>query len=190
MQETVRLIDFLQAEVMQKNWPTLLLQIWGTGSLREEETFTFGTVIGVDWPCGDPQFTVGFQEYLTEKEVDPRHIELVTIASCAGHSFVSTNGIPEGESENIGILTERSYAKYGSIYHGTHIYHDQSILRNGLDVDFGARAHFCVATNLRPLKRHGLYCYFRFAVAIRELGLKVMYSKTAQVFLVEDYVPL
>ena len=40
--------------------------------------------------------------------------------------------MPEGESEDIEILTETSYAKYGSICVGTHLYHDQSILRNGL----------------------------------------------------------
>ena len=87
-----------------------------------------------------------------------------------------------------------SYAKYGSICHGTHLYNDQSILRNGLDVDYGVRAglsarnmiHFCVATNQRPLKHHGLHCYLDLKVAIGELGLKVMCSKTAQVVLVEN----
>ena len=49
--------------------------------------------------------------------------------------------------------------------------------------------HFCVATNQRPLKRQGLYCYLDLKVAIGSLGLKVMYSKTAQVVLVEDRVP-
>ena len=105
-----------------------------------------------------------------------------------------TREIPEGESEDIEILTETSYAKYGSICHGTHLYHDQSILRNGLDVAFGVRAglsarnliHFCVATNTGPLKHYGLYCYLDLRVAIGELGLKVMYSKTAQVVIVED----
>ena len=49
--------------------------------------------------------------------------------------------------------------------------------------------HFCVATNQLPLKRQGLYCYLDLQVAIVDLGLKVMYSKTAQVVLVEDRVP-
>ena len=49
--------------------------------------------------------------------------------------------------------------------------------------------HFCVATNQRPLKRQGLYCYLDLKVAIGSLELKVMYSKTAQVALVEDRVP-
>ena len=78
-----------------------------------------------------------------EKQVDPATYELVTIASCAGHSFVITREIPDGESEDIEYLTETSYAKYGSICHGchsTHLYYDRSILRNGLDVDFGVRA--------------------------------------------------
>ena len=35
----------------------------------------------------------------------------------------------------------------------------------------------------------GLYCYLDLKVAITDLGLKVMYSKTAQVVLVEDRVP-
>ena len=49
----------------------------------------------------------------------------------------------------------------------------QSILRTGLDVDYGARTglsrrnmiHFCVATNQRPLKRQGLHCYLDLKVA-------------------------
>ena len=49
--------------------------------------------------------------------------------------------------------------------------------------------HFCVAINPRPLKHHGLYCYLDLKVAIGELGLKVMFSKTAQVVLVLDRVP-
>ena len=71
------------------------------------------------------------------------------------------------------------------------------MLGNGLDVAFGVRAglsarnviHFCAATNPRPLKHHGLYCYLDLRVAIGKLGLRVMYSKTAQVVLVEDAVP-
>ena len=46
-----------------------------------------------------------------------------------------------------------------------------------------------MATNQRPLKHQGLYCYLDLKVAIGELGLKVMYSKTAQVVLVENRVP-
>ena len=49
--------------------------------------------------------------------------------------------------------------------------------------------HVCVASNQGPLKRQGLYCYLDLQVAIVDLGLKVMCSKTAQVVLVEDRVP-
>ena len=59
---------------------------------------------------GDPAFTLGFDGYLREKEVDPQTIDFVTTASCAGHSSVITREIPEGESEDIKILTETSYA--------------------------------------------------------------------------------
>ena len=41
----------------------------------------------------------------------------------------------------------------------------------------------------RPLKHFGLYCYLDLRVAIAELGLRVTYSKTAQVVLVENHVP-
>ena len=158
-----------------------------------KKRFTFETVIGTGNLRGDPAFTLGFAGYLRDKEVDPRTINLVTIASCAGHSFVITREIPPGESEDMETLTETSYAKYGSICHGTHLYHDQSIVRNRRDVAFGVRAglsarnmiHFCVATNPSPLRRHGLYCYLDLKVAIGELGLRVMYTKTAQVVLVE-----
>ena len=110
---------------------------------------------------------------------------------------VYTREIPEGESEDIEYLTPRSYARFGSICHGTHIGYAQSILRLGLDVDYGVRTglarrnmiHFCVATNQLPLKRQGLYCYLDLQVAIVDLGLKVMCSRTAQVVLVEDRVP-
>ena len=130
--------------------------------------------------------TLGFEAFLRDKRVDPSTSELVTIASCAGHSFVITREIPE--SEDIEYLTENSYARYGSICHDTHLYHDQSILRNGLDVAFGVKAQ-PAATNPKPLRHYGLYCYLDLRVAIRDLGLKVMFSKTAPVVLVEDSVP-
>ena len=83
------------------------------------------------------------------------------------------------------ILTETTYAKYGFICQGRYTsYHDQSILRNGLDVAFGVRVglaarnviHFCVATNPRPLKHRGLYCYLDLKLAIGELNLRVQRS--------------
>ena len=159
----------------------------------DKQRFTFGTTVGTSNLVGDPDFVTRFNRYLTEKKgVNPAKYEVVTIASCAGHSFVFTREIPEGESEDIEYLTTRSYARLGSICHGTHIGNAQSILRLGLDVDYGVRTglarrnmiHFCVATNQRLLN-----CYLDLQVAIGELGLKVMYSKTAEIVLVEDRVP-
>ena len=46
----------------------------------------------------------------------------------------------------------------------------------------------CVATYPKLLKHYGLYCYFDLKVAVK-LNLRVMYSKTAQVVLVENRVP-
>ena len=83
-------------------------------------------VTGTNNLRGDVAFTLGFDAFLREKRVDPRIVDLVTIASCAGHSFVITKEIPEGESEDIEFLTESSYAKYGSICRGTRLYHDQA----------------------------------------------------------------
>ena len=146
----------------------------------------------------NPTFKAQFEEYLrTEKRVDPADYEIVTIASCTGHSFVYTREIPDGESEDIEYLTPRAYARLGSICHGTSLGNAQSILRQGLDVDYGAKTglarrnmiHFCPSTNELPLKRQGLYCYLDLKVAIIDLGIKVMYSKTAQIVLVEDRVP-
>ena len=193
------LIDFLLTNVMRRNFPKLCpASLWALGHCMDKQRFTFGIVVGTNNLRGDPDFLMKFNRYLTEKkQVDPAEYELVTIASCTGHSFVITREIPEGESEVTEYLTIRSYAKYGCICHGTHVSNAQSILRAGLDVDYGVRTglsrrnviHFCVATNQRPLKRQGLYCYLDLKVAIGDLGLKVMYSKTAQVVLVEDRVP-
>ena len=53
-----------------------------------KKRFAFGTVTGTGNLRGDPAFTLGFDGYLRDKEVDPRTVDLVTIASCAGRSFV------------------------------------------------------------------------------------------------------
>ena len=160
--------------------------------------FAFGMVIGTNNLKCDPAFRRQFEDYLrTEKQVDPAQYEVITIASCTGHSFVYTREIPEGESEDIEYLTPRSYARLGSICHGTALSNAQSILRQGLDVDYGAKTglarrnmiHFCPSTNELPLKRKGLYCYLDLKVAITDLDIRVMYSKTAQIVLVEDRVP-
>ena len=46
--------------------------------------------------------------------------------------------------------------------------------------------HFCPSINELPLKRQGLYCYLDLKVTITDLDIKVMYSKTAQIVLVEE----
>ena len=199
IQGDVALIDFLLTDVMQRNLPKLCpASLWALAHCMDKQRFTFGIAVGTNNLRGDPDFLMKFNRYRTEqRQVDPAEYEVVTIASCAGHSFVITREIPEGESEDIVYLTTRSYATFGSICHGTHISNAQSILRTGLDVDYGVRTglsrrnmiHFCVATNQRPLKCQGLYCYLDLQVAIGNLGLKVMYSKTAQVVLVEDREP-
>ena len=87
-----------------------------------KQRFTFGTAVGTDNLRCHPSFKGQFEEYLRrEKRVNPAEYEVVTIASCTGHSFVITSEIPEGESEDIEYLTPRSYARFGSICHGTHI---------------------------------------------------------------------
>ena len=199
IQGDIALIDFLRTSVMQPNFPKLCpASLWALAHCMDKQRFTFGTAVSTDILRGDPAFLTSFNRYLVEeKRVNPAEYEVVTIASCAGHSFVITGEILEGESEDIEYLTVRCYAKYGSICHGTHIGNAQSILRTELDVDYGVRTglarrnmiHFCVATNQRPLKRQGLYCYLDLKVAIGDLGLKVMCSKTAEVVLVEDRVP-
>ena len=123
IQGDVALIDFLLTDVMQRNFPKLCpASLWVLAHCVDKQRFTFGTAVGTNHLRGDPDFLMQFNRYLTEKkQVNPAEYEVVTIASCAGHSFVITREIPEGESEDIEYLTTRSYAKYGSICHGTHI---------------------------------------------------------------------
>ena len=155
IQGDIVLTDFLQTDVMKRNFPKLCpASLWALAHCMDKQRFPPPTANGTNNLRGDANFLLEFNRYLED-------------------------------------------AKYGSICHGTHLYNDQSILRNGLDVDYGVRAglsarnmiHFCVATNQRPLKHHGLYCYLDLKVAIGEMKLKVMYSKTAQVVLVESRVP-
>ena len=198
-QGDIALIDFLLTEPMQRNFPKLCpASLWALAHCMNKQRFTFGTVVGTDNLRCNPTFKAQLEDYLrTEKRVDPAQFEIITIASCTGHSFVYTREIPDGESEDIEYLTPRSYARFGSICHGTHIGNAQSILRQGLDVDYGVKTglarrnmiHFCPSTNELPLKRQGLYCYLDLKVAITDLNIRVMYSKTAQVVLVEDRVP-
>ena len=119
IQGDIVLIDFLQTDVMRRNFPTLCPgSLWAMAQCMTKKRFAFGTVTGIGNIRGDPAFTLGFDGFLREKGVDP---DLVTIASCAGHSFVITREIFEGESEDIEICIESSFAKYGSICHGTHL---------------------------------------------------------------------
>ena len=198
-QGDVALIDFLLTTPMKRNFPKFCpASLWALAHCMNKQRFAFGMVIGTNNLKCDPAFRRQFEDYLrTEKQVDPAQYEVITIASCTGHSFVYTREIPEGESEDIEYLTPRSYVRLGSICHGTALSNAQSILRQGLDVDYGAKTglarrnmiHFCPSTNELPLKRKGLYCYLDLKVAITDLDIRVMYSKTAQIVLVEDRVP-
>ena len=77
-----------------------------------KQRFTFGTVVGTDNFRCHPTFKAQFEDYLrNEKRVDPAQYEVITIASCTGHSFVYTREILDGESEDIEYLTPRSYAR-------------------------------------------------------------------------------
>ena len=198
-QGDVALVDFLLTEPMKRNFAKLCpASLWALAHCMNKQRFTFGMVVGTDNLRCHPTFKAQFEDYLrNEKQVNPAEYEIITIASCTGHSFVYTREIPDGESEDIEYLTPRSYARLGSICHGTHISNAQSILRQGLDVDYGVKTglsrrnmiHFCPSTNELPLKRQGLYCYLDLKVAITDLSIRVMFSKTAQIVLVEDRVP-
>ena len=197
-QGDIALIDFLLTEPMQRNFPKLCpASLWALAHCMNKQRFTFGTVVGTDNLKCDATFKAQFEDHLRNKQVDPAQYEIITIASCTGHSFVYTREIPEGESEDIEYLTPRAYARLGSICHGTHISNAQSILRQGLDVDYGVKTglarrnmiHFCPSINELPLKRQGLYCYLDLKVTITDLNIRVLYSKTAKIVLVEDRVP-
>ena len=146
-QGDIALIDFLLTEAMQRNFPKLCpASLWALAHCMNKQRFTFGMAVGTDNLRCHPTFKNQFEEYLrVEKRVNPAEYEVVTIASCTGHSFVYTREIPEGESEDIECLTPRSYARFGSICHGTHIGNAQSILRQGLDVDYGVKTGACKA---------------------------------------------
>ena len=105
-QGDVALIDFLLTGVMQRNFPKLCpASLWALAHCMNKQRFTFGTAIGTDNLRCRPDLKLRFDEYLrVEKRVNPEEYEVVTIASCAGHSFVYTREIPEGESEDIEYL--------------------------------------------------------------------------------------
>ena len=86
IQGDIVLIDFLQTDVMRRNFPTLYpASLWALAHCMTKKRFTFGTVTGTGNLRGDLAFTLGFDRRL---QVDSRTITLFTIASCAGHSFV------------------------------------------------------------------------------------------------------
>ena len=103
IQGDITLIDFLLTDVMQRNFPKLCpASLWALAHCMDRQRFTFGIVVGANNLRGDPDFLMKFNRYLTgRKQVDPAEYEVVTIASCTGHSFVVTREIPEGESKDI-----------------------------------------------------------------------------------------
>ena len=152
IQGDIVLIDFLQTDVMKRNFPTLCLLPCGPWlTVWTKSAFTFAIVKGTNNLRGDANFMVPSTGTWRKKRLDP---ELVAIASWTGHSFVITREIPEGESDDIEYLPVSSYAKYGSICHGTNLFNEQSILRNGLDVDFGVRAGLSVRNMIHFLSGH------------------------------------
>ena len=78
------------ASVMQRNFPKLCpASLWALAQCMNKQRFTFGTAIGTSNLRCRPDFKNRFDEYLrVEKGVNPDEYEVVTIASCAGHSFV------------------------------------------------------------------------------------------------------
>ena len=101
----------------------------------------------------------------------------MTFAACTGHSFSITRSIPEGDSEDVEVLTTMSdtYRRLGCIVHGTDVHHSQSVLQD--------MVRFCVDINLGPLKRGGLYGYLDLQVALQK-NIKELFSRTAQVVLI------
>ena len=156
IQGDIALIDFLQTDVMKRNFPKLCpASLWALALCMVKQCFTFSTIKGTSNLRGDANFLLELNRYLEDKRADPADSELVTIAFCTGHSFVITRETSEGESEDIDYVTMSSYAKYGSICHGTDLFNDQSILRNGLDVDYGVRAGLSARNMIHfPVERY------------------------------------
>ena len=95
------LIDFLQTDVMRRNFPKLCpASSWALAHCMDKQRFTFGIVTGTNQLRGDANFLLEFNRYL-----EGSGYELVAIASCTGHSFVITREIAEGESDDIDYLT-------------------------------------------------------------------------------------
>ena len=95
IQGDIVLTDFLQTDVMKRNFPTLCpASLWALAHCMDKKRFTLATVKDTNNLRGDANFMLTFNRYLEEKRVDPATYELVTIASCTGHSFVITREIP------------------------------------------------------------------------------------------------
>ena len=89
IQGDIALIDFLQTDVMKRNFPKLCpSSLWALAHCMDKQRFTFSTVTGTNNLRGDANFLLEFNRYLEEKRADPAAYELVTLASCTGHSFV------------------------------------------------------------------------------------------------------
>ena len=104
IQGDIALIDFLLTDVMQRNFLKLCpASLWALAHCMDKQRFTFGIVVGTNNLWGDPDFLMRFNRYLTEKkQVDPAEYEVVTIASCTGHSLSSRG---RSQNENLRILS-------------------------------------------------------------------------------------
>ena len=77
IQGDIVLIDFLQMDVMKRNFPTLCpASLWAMAHCMEKKRFTFGAETGTANLRGNPYFMLGFNGYLVEKRVDPATVEL------------------------------------------------------------------------------------------------------------------
>ena len=75
IQGDIILIDFLQTDVMKRNFPTLCpASLWAMAHCMTKKRFAFGTVTVTNNFRGDPDFTVGFERYLRDKRVDPCYL--------------------------------------------------------------------------------------------------------------------
>ena len=76
---------------MKRNFPKLCpASLWALAHCMDKQRFTFGIITGTNNLRGDANFLLEFNRYLEGKQVDPATYDLVTIASCTGHSFVIT----------------------------------------------------------------------------------------------------
>ena len=83
---------------MRRNFPKLCpASLWALAHCMNKQRFTFGTAIGTSNLRGSPDFLKRFDEYLrVEKRVNPDEYEVVTIASCAPATPLSSRGDSRG----------------------------------------------------------------------------------------------